>query len=1010
MMSVNNLLLPNHNLTDYLKEYNTSDSSTLFPLIECKYTDLNLLNTNTFNDCNIMNLNIRSLPCKFTEFEAFSDLLTPKPDFISLTETWLNSSNSCLFQLNNYESFNNYRSHKRGGGVSIYVLNSYQVKLYEEFSYMNEHIESLVIECCNKGVSYCKSYFVCCIYRPPAGDQSIFLSNMNNILEFISARKLDQCFVCGDFNIDLIRINTCTASKELLNLFLSFSFFPCVYVPTRSAGSSNSLIDNIFVNNSKYSMKSFVLYYDISDHYPVFLTMAASSCTETHDYGFSVKCRNFANKNKIKFFRLLNNVNCWSELSGLNMQNADFNYIFQKFYCTYLNCFNLSFPYKSCSNALDEKGNHKPWLTSSLLTMVKTKSVLYKRYKRNPTIVNKMAFNTFRNRLCWLLKQAKCQYYKNMFSDCNNKNFWSKVNKFFGKRSNSVNDRSSFICNGKYITNENEIANCFNDFFVNEPVNICKNLPVVDKDKFKDYLNERIPTSFALFPTTVSEILNISKNLHKTWSTDIDGIPMHIFIESVQYVVQPLVMIINVSFEKGIFPDLLKIAKVLPLFKKGNHEQIINYRPISLLPCFSKIFEKLMYIRLVNYFENKGLITGSQFGFRAKNCTINAVIKLTDYVTNSIDNNEECIAVFIDFCKAFDSVQSEILLYKLANYGIRGTALAWLSSYLTNRKQKVNYRTTLSADLQVLQGVPQGSILGPLLFIIYINDLINCSKLLYPILFADDSNMLYSNKSRDKLFSVVNTELEKLHSWCLCNRLSINFTKTVYLLFTLKSVPVENHFTISINSLSIQNVKFTKFLGVYIDCQLSWSIHIDELCTRLSIACGILFRLRPYLSLKQLLSLYNTIVFTHLNYGIVLWGTASSSFVNKLFIVQKRIIRTITFSTQRSHSLRLFKKLHILTINDLYNFNVCVLTFKILHNLTSLNSALISLESNQYYSLRVANNVNLKVQPCRTVFRKNSVFFKCISIWNSLSSSMRTLHFLNQFKNSLKTEYLTSYI
>ena len=235
-------------------------------------------------------------------------------------------------------------------------------------------------------------------------------------------------------------------------------------------------------------------------------------------------------------------------------------------------------------------------------------------------------------------------------------------------------------------------------------------------------------------------------------------------------------------------PDQLKIAKVCPIYKSDDKAQFANYRPISVLPSFSKIFEKVMFNRLTNYLDSKQILFQQQFGFRQNHSTDLAVTDMYNKISNAIDLNKFAIGVFIDLSKAFDTLDYDILLKKLDHYGIRGTTLAWLKSYLTNRKQFVRVNEILSDNMSLSCGVPQGSILGPLLFILYVNDIANCSKLLHFILFADDTNLFYSNENLVDLVNTLNLELIKLSEWFQCNKLSINVSKTKFMLFGTKHV------------------------------------------------------------------------------------------------------------------------------------------------------------------------------------------------------------------------------
>ena len=266
-----------------------------------------------------------------------------------------------------------------------------------------------------------------------------------------------------------------------------------------------------------------------------------------------------------------------------------------------------------------------------------------------------------------------------------------------------------------------------------------------------------------------------------------------------------------------------------PIFKSGNKELLTNYRPISVLPCFSKILERIMYNRLYDHFNQNNLLFEKKFGFRSSHSTEHAVVELFDELINSFDNKNFTLGVFIDLSKAFDTVNHEILLKKLQSYGIIGNHLNWFKSYLRERKQFIANAQS-KTELKIIQcGVPQGSILGPLLFLIYINDLFKSSPVLKFIMFADDTNLFFSHKDVNSLYETVNIELEKVNIWFKANKLSLNVSKTNYILFHQKRK--EDYLPLRLPSLTINNCEInrvtkTKFLGLIVDEHLTWNEHI----------------------------------------------------------------------------------------------------------------------------------------------------------------------------------------
>ena len=362
---------------------------------------------------------------------------------------------------------------------------------------------------------------------------------------------------------------------------------------------------------------------------------------------------------------------------------------------------------------------------------------------------------------------------------------------------------------------------------------------------------------------------------------------------------------------------------------KGNENNIVsNYRPISLLPILSKVYEKVMYDRLIAFIDVHKLLYELQFGFRKNHSTCSALIVLMDKITHELELGNYVLGVFLDYSKAFDCINHSILLQKLYHYGIRGSALEWFKSYLTDRKQFVYFNNTKSNYRDVICGVPQGSILGPILFLIYINDIVNVSRLLFPILFADDSNVFYAGKDPDEMIKTMNNELKKLLVWLKANKLCLNVKKTHYMFFSPPHKCVNSSTKLIIEGEIINQVSETKFLGVIVDSKLSWANHINYISKKISKGIGILNKVRKYLPRSCLTTLYYSFVYPYLNYCLEVWGKSTENVMSKIFKLQKRAVRVISNEAWRAHSEPLFDKLKILPINKIYIYKIGTFMYK----------------------------------------------------------------------------------
>ena len=411
------------------------------------------------------------------------------------------------------------------------------------------------------------------------------------------------------------------------------------------------------------------------------------------------------------------------------------------------------------------------------------------------------------------------------------------------------------------------------------------------------------------------EILQLGNKISSDTSCGFDDIRSSVVKSVISFISHPLAYIFNISLLTGSVPSNLKIAKVIPVFKNGDPKDIQNYRPISVLPCFSKILERLVYNRLSKFLSNFNILFNHQFGFRSKHSTDMALIHLTDLISSSLCDKLYTVSVFLDLSKAFDTIDHSILLSKLNCYGIRGCALQWFKDYLDNIHQFTVINSCKSTRRAISYRVPQGSILGPLLFLMYINDLHTSSSFLSFLLFADDTTITCSKSSCDSLVITLNSELIKVSSWFKSNKLSLNPNKTKCMLFNKYHNPPSSMTSITVDDIPICMVHSTKCLGLnffIIDDKLSWRSHISSVTKTISRNTGVLSKLRTFLPPSTLFSLYNTLIVLYLNYCNIVWARSSNNQLHSLTIIQKRAI-ICTLSHHRDHTAPLFARLN--TIN-----------------------------------------------------------------------------------------------
>ena len=953
----------------------------------CNYFSVENYNNLDFgSDRNFLlfNCNLRSFNANGSTFEALFGTLSKKPNAIVCTETWNSPSSHELCKFNSYNSFHTFRDNSRGGGVSVFCETGFRVQKVAELSVCNLTMETCV---CRIGTE--NGYIIiCAVYRPHTDSIENFATELESLLSNPVIKNASTILLAGDLNLNISNLE-CANVQFFKSIMFSLCFIPVITKPTRFSPESSycSTLDQIWISKSNFLLSG-ILLVDISDHLPSFMCFSDPLQQKFHEKR-KITFRPYSDQ-KFKLLKTsLANIDWHKEIGRITSVQEAYNNFVSKIDGLYCQHFPSKVKY------ISEKRIKNSWLSPNLKHLINQKCKYYKLFKLG--LISRDSNNRFRNKVNSEVRKGKSNYFLYKFeqSILDIKKTWNIIKNLMGC-TNKKNIIDSITFAGKEFSEHCDIAEQFNEYFGSVASKLDNLLPEPEISPLL-YMGPPKPNSFYLFDISEAECAKIISKL-KVTRTAPNVMPVRIFKQLKYELSKPLCILINLSFKTGTFPSSLKVARITPIFKKGDKKMIENYRPIASLPYISKIFERIMANRLLSFFNKFNLISKSQYGFQKNKSTGDALINLTELIYSGLDSREYTLNIFIDLSKAFDTVNHRILLDKLFICGIRGLPLLWLENYLKDRKQYVG-RGDSASSLKISNlGVPQGSILGPILFLLYVNDLPSVSNVLSATLFADDTTLTISHPNYDELVVKANRELEPIISWTQANRLTVNVNKTEMILISNRS-QTNTDDQIVLNNEYIKFNETVMFLGVKIDTGLTFNNHISYITTKLSKSTGIFYRIRDNLNERARLNFYYGFMYPLLSYNILAWGGTYDTYLNQIIIQQKRIVRLIANSDRLAHTTPLFYQYKILKIADVYRYFISIHVFK------ARKSGLYTTDH-----VRSTRNRDLAVPTFhRLTSSQHSVSYAGPTIWNQLPEYIRCIDKLPKFKTILKKFLLDKY-
>lgn len=806
-------------------------------------------------------------------------------DVICLCEHFLTEDEVTVTGFPGYMVASHFCRSTRRGGVLILTKFSIDFRIVDLTSLaVEEHAEVAGVYLVQHDI------YILCVYRIPGGDPDVFLDCIERVIYKVGINN--NIVLTGDFNIHFNTNNNLTL--RVSDTLSSFNMKQMITSATRMG----NCIDNIFINFDKTTKTSaYTVDCCISDHMGLVMELFMTNKSRNINKRL---CRPITEKGKFDFHDVLTGVD-WQFVSDLSV-SAEM--AFYRFCHVIQEACLSSFPVKLV--IFNTKDKH--WFNSSLKTMRETLKFLCLWYRQNPNQDSLRIRNDYKQLYKQAVNQTKRDYHDRLIQSSSNKAkaAWGVVNDIRGRKVSR--DRHPIDIS----------AASFNDYFANVAYNIVNDCQLNTDDVYFHVGNVQ-DCEFAFDEVSYCEVREVILNLKNGDARDIYGLTTTLVKCVREILVYPLTKLINRCIRENIFPKSLKRAIVIPVFKKGDRNEIANYRPISLLPIFSKVFEKCIASRIMNYLESNDLLIDCQYGFRKGMSTASAILNLTNYINEAFEAGDYVSTVFCDLSKAFDCVSHGLLISKLTKYKFSSNAISLIKSYLTDRSQQVVCDQERSHETHVGIGIPQGSVLGPLLFLIFINNLPMYSTSEHFVIFADDTTVSVRSNDFNDLIGRMCEAHSRAKTWFNNNSLKLNDTKTNHVVFSLRPI---GHCHLPLKE-SVQ------FLGVKLDSGLIWDDHIDQLARKLNSNFFLIRNLSLIVSQDVLLNVYYALCHSLFTYAVVAWGHAPQA--ARIFGLQRKIVRVIAGLRFRDDCRHVFADLKILTFPCVYILHTLVYVHQNIH-------------------------------------------------------------------------------
>ena len=928
-------------------------------------------------------INVQGVSNKMDQVRLFLESDKNLIHVMGLSETKSNDMHpESILKVNGFQTpFRRDRKVNSGGGLLVYIKDGLCASRRTDLEH--ENIECIWTEI--KPVKS-KSFLIGYIYRPPNSTvqwNAYFEDCIENVL-----KEDKEIYLMGDINRDLLNNQIKTVWTDYME---SFGLTQLVSEATRVTSDSRTLIDHIYSNCPENVTSLNVPKIGLSDHFPIFFTRKMHVRPPKMNH-YTISYRSFKTFDEAKFIEDIQSVP-WDTIKLFD----DADDILEAWLDLCSQVVDKHVPIKQ--HRVRHK-NQPQWLTSEILDAMKCRD-------RHKSLGNHDEYKVWRNNVIKLIEKSKKVQYQEFINK--NKGNPSSIYKLFkevgaGKGPQKQSSVESIKKGETLIEEPTEIADEFNDFFVNVASKLKEPTTSTSHEKLKEFCQEKLPpnTKFEIPSINREKVLKFLINIDVNKATGTDMIGPRLLKYAAPYIADEITFICNQSIAKSVFPSKWKEAKVTPLFKSGPHEEVNNYRPISILPVLSKVLEKHVHESLYDYLKSFDLLHKTQSGFRAQHSCETALVNMVDSWLNAMDNGKMIGVVLVDFKKAFDLVDHQILLNKLEIYGIKDDTLSWFSTYVTSRKQQVSINNCKSDFRQISYGVPQGSILGPLLFLLFINDLPLHTNSVFTDLYADDTTLYDIQDSMEQIENNLQTALNSLEIWCKNNGMILNSAKTKVMFVTTNQKRQRlqrQNLDLNFENESLGMVSNDKILGVFVDNNLTWTNHIKHLTKKMTSSIWLLSKIKKFLSQDHQIQFYKSYIQPHLDFCNIVWGSSSECNKLKILRLQKRACKVI-LDYQVEDSMEAMSSLKIMSIYDRLYLRKAKFMFKVYNNLTpSYITENFTIRNNVNTSINLRSSSTgcfIPPKPNTEGFKHSLRYSGCV-VWNSLPADVKSAQTVETF-------------